>query len=245
MPFHVVHRAVYFITHRIKIFFGNHVGLQYILDREEKRERETDTSVMIELRDQSNERKCPLPHAQCNTGHALPAIPFGVRAEAWSQPSEPEVQQEPVVYLLLESAIRRDEGIAGRPIPPSTQSSEPAQAGGTEADSRHAQAESEVGHDRVLVEIEAARLYPSSGKPVPRHAKAGHVSGTEAAPISQVKALRTDALSWTARTDRRESGASCLYRGPGTAAFPIYRYRRVQQNPLPRSVSRAKHLFLR
>ena len=68
---------------------------------------------MIELRQQSAERKCPIPHEECNTGYMLQAIPIGVRAKERGEPVKQEVQQEPVVHLFLASAVRRDEGIAG------------------------------------------------------------------------------------------------------------------------------------
>ena len=45
-----------------------------------------------------------IPHEQYyNTRHGIPAIPNEVRRKIWRQPCQPEVQQEPVVYLLLEA----------------------------------------------------------------------------------------------------------------------------------------------
>ena len=47
-----------------------------------------------------------IPHEQeYNTRHGLQAIPNEVRREIWRQPRQPEVQQEPVVHLLLEAAL--------------------------------------------------------------------------------------------------------------------------------------------
>ncbi len=76
-----------------------------------------------------------------NTGHGVSAIPNEICGEIWRQPGQPKVQQEPVVYLLLEGTLGWECGISGLPVPAASQPPQPAHRGGTETDpgyTRHA-----------------------------------------------------------------------------------------------------------
>ena len=62
--------------------------------------------VIVKLPHQTSPKGDHIPHEQeYNTRHGLSAIPNEVRREIWRQPRQPEVQQEPVVHLLLEAAL--------------------------------------------------------------------------------------------------------------------------------------------
>ena len=62
--------------------------------------------VIVKLPHQTSPKGDHIPHEQeYNTRHSLSAIPNEVRREIWRQPRQPEVQQEPVVHLLLEAAL--------------------------------------------------------------------------------------------------------------------------------------------
>ena len=62
-------------------------------------------------------------HGPYNTRHAVSAIPDEVCGEIRGEPSQPKVQQEPVVYLFLESTLGRKCGISGLPVPTPAQPS--------------------------------------------------------------------------------------------------------------------------
>ena len=75
-----------------------------------------------------------IPHEQeYSTRHILQVIPNEVCGEIRRQPRQPEVQQEPVVYLLLEAALGRKCGVPGLPVQTAAQSSESAHGGRVEA----------------------------------------------------------------------------------------------------------------
>ena len=62
--------------------------------------------VIVKLPHQTSPKGDHIPHEQeYNTRHGLSAIPNEVRREIRRQPRQPEVQQEPVVHLLLEAAL--------------------------------------------------------------------------------------------------------------------------------------------
>lgn len=62
--------------------------------------------VIVKLPYQTSPKGDHIPHEQeYNTRHGLSAIPNEVRREIRRQPRQPEVQQEPVVHLLLEAAL--------------------------------------------------------------------------------------------------------------------------------------------
>ena len=70
-----------------------------------------------------------LHEQEYNTGHGISAIPDEVCGEIWRQPCQPEVQQEPVVHLLLEGALEWDTGVAGLSVKTATQPPQPAHRG--------------------------------------------------------------------------------------------------------------------
>ena len=62
--------------------------------------------VIVKLPHQTSPKGDHIPHEQeYNTRHGLSAIPNEVRRKIRRQPRQPEVQQEPVVHLLLEAAL--------------------------------------------------------------------------------------------------------------------------------------------
>ena len=52
-----------------------------------------------------------------NTRHGVSAIPDEIRGELRGQPRQPEVQQEPVVHLLLEDPLGWNSSLFSLPIP--------------------------------------------------------------------------------------------------------------------------------
>ena len=52
-----------------------------------------------------------------NTRHGVSAIPDEIRGELRGQPRQPEVQQEPVVHLLLEEPLGWNSSLFSLPIP--------------------------------------------------------------------------------------------------------------------------------
>ena len=104
-----------------------------------------------------------IPHEQeYNTRHGLQAIPNEVRGEVRRRPRQSEVQQKPVVHLLLEAALGRERGVPCLSVQTPAQSPEPAHGGRAEAHPRHAPPESNAGHDRTLASSAAARLHTLS-----------------------------------------------------------------------------------
>ena len=100
------------------------VELQYILDSREKtverkRMRPERPSGIVELRQQL--RKELKPHEQYNTGHEIPPVSAHLRAEVRCKSCQPEVQQKPVLHLLLACPLRRFPAITGMPVPTSSQ----------------------------------------------------------------------------------------------------------------------------
>ena len=112
-----------------------------------------------------------IPHEQeYNTRHGLQAIPNEVRREIRRQPRQPEVQQEPVVHLLLEAALGWKCGIPGLPVQTASQPPQPAHRGRAKAHPRYAPPQSVAGHDRAVAPSAEARLHPLPGESVPCHA---------------------------------------------------------------------------
>ena len=80
--------------------------------------KEVASSVKVEVADNNLTRGGQILHEQeYNTGHGVSAIPDEVCREIRRQPSQPEVQQKPVVHLLLEGTLERDAGVIGLPVP--------------------------------------------------------------------------------------------------------------------------------
>ena len=76
------------------------------------------SSDIVGVADNSLTRGGHILHEQeYNTGNGIPAIHDEVCGEIRRQPCQPEVQQEPVVHLLLESALGWKRGIPGLPVP--------------------------------------------------------------------------------------------------------------------------------
>ena len=127
--------------------------------------------VIVKLPHQTSPKGDHIPHEQkYNTRHGLSAIPDEVRGEIRRQPRQPEVQQEPVVHLFLEAALRRKCGVPGLPVQTAAQPPEPAHGGRAEAHPRHAPQKSDTRYDRTVAPAAAAGLHPLSGEPVPYYA---------------------------------------------------------------------------
>ena len=76
------------------------------------------SSVKVGAVDNNLTRGGHILHEQeYNTGHGVSAIPDEVRGETRRQASQPEVQQEPLVHLLLEGTLGWHNGILGVPVP--------------------------------------------------------------------------------------------------------------------------------
>ena len=89
------------------------VALQYILDSEEKRMRLERPSGIVELRQQL--RKELKPHEQYSTGYEIPPVSAGLRPEVRCKPSQPEVEQKPIIHLL--QAGHTSSGVPATTVP--------------------------------------------------------------------------------------------------------------------------------
>ena len=75
------------------------------------------SSDKVELPHNNLTRGGHILHEQAyNTGHGISAIPDAIRGKIWCEPSRPEVQQEPVVYLLLEGALGWNGAVSVLPV---------------------------------------------------------------------------------------------------------------------------------
>ena len=111
------------------------------------------------MRDRVSCAKVELPHnnlakgdhisheQEYNTGHGIPAISHEVRRKIRRQPRQSEIQQEPVVHLLLEAALGWERGIPCLSVQAASQPSKPACGSRTEAHPGHAPQKSNPGHD--------------------------------------------------------------------------------------------------
>ena len=120
--------------------------------------------------------------------------------EIQTDPSQPEVQQEPVIYLLLEETCGRKCGISGLPIPAPSQPSQTAHKSRAEADPGYASPESYPQPDWTVAASETTQLRPQAWEPVPRHAEAGHVSKVKEEKRIQPQVLPANGLSGSALT---------------------------------------------
>ena len=101
--------------------------------RGRKEQKDEGTSVKVEQSHLTQPRGGRILHEkEYNTGHGIPAILNEVRGEIRRQPGQPEVQQEPVVYLLLACPLGWECGISGLSVPASSQPPKPAHRSGTE-----------------------------------------------------------------------------------------------------------------
>ena len=82
-----------------------------------KRQKYEAKTVKVKLLHLTQPRGGHILHEQeHNTGHGIQAIHNEICREIWRQPSKPEIQQKPLVYLLLESAKGRKRGDSGLPL---------------------------------------------------------------------------------------------------------------------------------
>ena len=73
--------------------------------------------VKVEVADNNLTKGGHILHEQeYNTGHGISAISDEIRREIRRQPCQPEVQQKPLIYLLLEGTLGRKCGIPGLPV---------------------------------------------------------------------------------------------------------------------------------
>ena len=90
--------------------------------------------VKVELPRNNLTKGDHIPHEQkYNTRHEVSSNPNEVRGEIWRRARRPEVQQKPVVHLLLETAPGRKCGVPCLSIKTPAQPSEPAHRGRAEA----------------------------------------------------------------------------------------------------------------
>ena len=132
-----------------------------------KRVKDMASSVMIELPHKISRERSHTLHEKYNTGYAVSAIPHSFCRKARRGLRQPEIQQESVVHLLLESAVRRNAGIPCLPVPQTTSPPKRTHSGGAQAHSGYAPSQSRAGHDRALASVEIAWLYSLPGKSVP------------------------------------------------------------------------------
>ena len=133
--------------------------------------KDTASSVKVGVADNNLTRGGHILHEQeYNTGHGLQTIPNEVRRKVRRQPRQPEIQQKPVVHLLLEAALGRECGVPGLPVQTASQPPQPAHGGRAKAHPRYAPPQSVAGHDRAVAPSAEARLHPLPGESVPCHA---------------------------------------------------------------------------
>ena len=126
------------------------------------------SSVIVEVASNNRTRGGHILHEQeYNTRHGISAIPDEIRRKIWRQPRQPQVQQEPVVHLLLEGSLGRLGAVPGLSVPASSQPPTPTHRSGAEADSGHAPPQPQPGHDRAVAPAAAAGLYSPPGESVP------------------------------------------------------------------------------
>ena len=132
------------------------------------------SSVIVGVADNNYTRGGHILHEQeYNTGHGISAIPDEVCGEIRREPGQPEIQQEPVVYLLLESSLGWEHGLPGLPVPASPQSSQPAYRSRAEADPGYAPQRSQTRYGGTVAPLTPAGIYPPPGEPLPRDAETG------------------------------------------------------------------------
>ena len=113
-----------------------------------KRMRDRVSCAKVELPHNNLAKGDHISHEQeYNTGHGIPAISHEVRRKIRRQPRQSEIQQEPVVHLLLEAALGWKCGIPGLSVQAASQPSKPAYGSRTETHPGHAPQKSIPGHD--------------------------------------------------------------------------------------------------
>ena len=92
-----------------------------------KRRRDRVSCAKVELPHNNLAKGDHISHEQeYNTGHGIPAISHEVRRKIRRQPRQSEIQQEPVVHLLLEAALGWKCGIPCLSVQAASQPSKPA-----------------------------------------------------------------------------------------------------------------------
>ena len=113
-----------------------------------KRMRDRVSCAKVELPHNNLAKGDHISHEQeYNTGHGIPAISHEVRRKIRRQPRQSEIQQEPVVHLLLEAALGWKCGIPCLSVQAASQPSKPAYRSRTETHPGHAPQKSNPGHD--------------------------------------------------------------------------------------------------
>ena len=113
-----------------------------------KRMRDRVSCAKVELPHNNLAKGDHISHEQeYNTGHGIPAISHEVCRKIWRQPRQSEIQQEPVVHLLLEAALGWKCGIPCLSVQAASQPSKPAYGSRTETHPGHAPQKSNPGHD--------------------------------------------------------------------------------------------------
>ena len=106
------------------------VGIQYILDRRKKEKKDRDSSGIVGVAANNCTKGDHILHGKkYNTGHGIQAITDEVCGEIRREPCEPEIQQKPLVHLLLESALGWKRGIPCLSVQTAAPSSKPAYGG--------------------------------------------------------------------------------------------------------------------
>ena len=140
--------------------------------RERKKQKDAATSVKVELPHLTQPREGHILHEQeYNTGHGIQAIPNEIRTEIWTQPSQPEVQQKPVIYLFPADTLEREYGVSGPSAPAASQPPKPAYRSGAEADLGYAPPQSKARPGGAVAPPETARLQSPAREPILSHAQ--------------------------------------------------------------------------
>ena len=85
------------------------------------------SSVIVEVASNNRTRGDQILHEQeYDTGHGVSAIPDEIRREIRRQPCQPEIQQEPLVHLLLEGPLERYNRLPVLSVQAAPQPSQPA-----------------------------------------------------------------------------------------------------------------------
>ena len=111
-----------------------------------KRMRNRVSCAKVELPHNSLTKGDHISHEQeYNTGHGIPAISHEVRRKIRRQPRQSEIQQEPVVHLLLEAALGWKCGIPCLSVQAASRPSKPAYGSRTETHPGHARRNPTLG----------------------------------------------------------------------------------------------------
>ena len=101
-----------------------------ILDRREKEMKDGDASGIAGVAANNCTKGDHILHGKkYNTGHGIQAITDEVCGEIRREPCEPEIQQKPLVHLLLESALGWKRGIPCLSVQTAEPPSKPAYGG--------------------------------------------------------------------------------------------------------------------